>query len=117
MQNLSFHDVIRISKHHNFMAKYFMRNHPKRWKDFALDADRFVTLCGLMDKVILLENLPTLYTWLGELLASTLEAPTEKENVGKHKISPDDKELECLMRVNTFDQFFYDLAQRKESES
>lgn len=116
MPDFSFRDACQEPKNQNFMAKYFMRNHPKRWKDFALEKNRFEHLLGIMDKVILMEDLSSLYTWLSEILETSLYEPTKRENVGTHKLIPTDEQLKCLKQVNSFDQFFYDLVCSKETK-
>ena len=117
MPDFSFTDVIQKSENQNFMAKYYLRNHRKRWKtDVPLEKIRFTKLLGLMDKVILLEDLSPLYAWLSEILEISIDVPVEKAKVGTHKLIPSQEELERLRDVNTFDQFFYDFVRSKENK-
>ena len=110
MTNLSFDDACKNSAHQNFMFKYFLYNHPRRWSDQNLDQQYFTKILGVMDKVFVLEKLNNLYDWLEGVVGLPVRSKARKANTGSHSLMPTEPQLELLQKVNTLDQFFYDSA-------
>jgi hypothetical protein len=108
MPDFSFDDVCANPMRHNFMLKYLLRNHNKRWKEFKLDKQDLMKSLEIMDKVFVLEKLQNLYDWLEQIVGIPIKSPKIMQNVGKHLLQPTEKQFEILKRTNTLDQFFYD---------
>jgi hypothetical protein len=115
--DLTFDDVCSNAKHQNVMFKYFLCNHPSRWKNLNLDKQNFTKTLGIMDKVFVLDELNDLYDWLGQIVESSIQSPTKKKNVGIHSITPTEEQIRILKQVNELDQFFYDYATKGRGKS
>ena len=112
--NYSFADVISKTKPQNLMSKYYMKNHPFRWNHVDLEQNRFITLLSIMDNIFTIDNLPSLYKWLEEIINPFIFKDESilnfKVNKGTHKILPTYEEYKKLEELNSFDKFFYDYA-------
>ena len=117
MKDISFSQICKNKKNHNLMSKYFMRNHPARWNNFALEKASFLKCLNLMDKVFVVENIYLFYSWIEKILHTNKLNDKSifeiKKNVGQHTLLPTNEEYEILKRVNSFDSFFYDLVYSK----
>jgi len=108
MPDFSFDDACTSSTHQNFMCKYLLFNHPRRWKKKNLDKQYFMETLDIMDNVFVLEKLNNFYDWLEEVVGVSIRSRTKKVNIGTHSLKPTKEQIEVLKRVNDFDQFFYD---------
>lgn len=117
MKDLSFDEACENPRHHNYMVRYLLQNHPKRWTHGDPDALKFRECLGLFDQVFALENMQGLFKWMESASGHEVPEHDKKENVGQLLIKPTESQIERLREVNKLDQEFYDYAKNSVSAS
>jgi len=111
--DLTIRTAIDNERHHNWMHKYFLYNHPICWDDNekSFHTNFFMKHFDLMDRVFLTKNIDQIVHMLerhcGPIKDFGLINTSNKTEI------PTEDEIEQLKACNQLDYFFYKMAQKQ----